>query len=503
MNDAELLARAAALAREDSPAGYVAFYTLVQGVPPPRHARKWVEDIFAAKEQGKGLVIEAFRGSTKTTTLTILFLAHRIGLLPDKSCLLIQVNDTSAKKNAAKVADIIESSGAWRAIFPHVVKDDKRGWGEKGYWVRDTRVPDEQWSQALGIDPTFVGWGYSSGSIVGMHPTNVLVIDDIHDEENTSSARQLEGVMDIIKGTIMPTLVPGAFHIVVGTPWVEGDAISYFKALPLRFLAIRTPVMEGGKSVWPEVFTEEEIEARKQDSGEVEFARMYLLDLEAAKGHILKAIWLGEYPAEDIKNDWARFIGVDYASASDKQRHRERDDCVICWGALSPRGELIVEDGYAELMSQAESYQRLIATVSAMPTLQQAGVESIGKGEEFYELLQSAPVFMPLLPIESHKGLSRSKGGRFEKVLAPLFQRRRVLLSTRDTPFLGKFRNQWVSWDGSQIGKDDCLDGVYMMVRAAEGFIAIPSVQVSSQSPLFFEKKRQPSPWAALGSHDG
>ena len=498
------LALMVALARMDSPEGYQAFYALIQGFPPPRHAAAWVEDIFKAKREGKGLVIEAFRGSTKTTTLTVLFVAHQIGLHPEKSNLIVGLNDAASKKRgASKIADIIQYNRGWKAIFPNVVPDVPRGWGDNGYWVQDTSIPYDEWSRRLGLDYTLSGWGYTSGALVGMHPTGTLVIDDIHGDENTSSPRQLEEVMDIIKGTLMPTLVPGAFHIVVGTPWVEGDAISYFKALPTMFHHIRTPLLVEDKSVWPEVFTEEEVINRKAASGAVEFARMYMLDLEAAKGHTLKREWLGYFNYEDIKEDWPVFVGVDYASTSDKMRQKNRDDCAICWGRLTPRGDLVLVDGVAEQMSQAESYQRLIAVVSTFPTIQQIGIESIGKGEEFYELLAQAPIFMPIIPIPSHTGLARSKGGLFEKVLAPMFQRRRVLLSTRQTPFLKKTVDQWISWDGTGNTPNDTLDSIYMMVKAAEGFIALPALQISAESPLYFEKKKMVNPWAILGRGNG
>jgi hypothetical protein len=160
----------------------------------------------------------------------------------------------------------------------------------------------------------------------------------------------------------------------------------------------------------------------------------------------------------------------------------------------------VIVDGYAEQMSQAESYQRMIALVSAFPTMQQIGVESIGKGEEFYEILVQAPVFMPLIPIPSHSGLARSKGGRFEKVLAPMFQRRSILVSTKITPFLKKFLDQWVSWDGSGNAGDDTLDAVYMMTKAAEGFVALPQIQPSPHSPLFGERLKKVNPWEAFGS---
>jgi hypothetical protein len=285
---------------------------------------------------------------------------------------------------------------------------------------------------------------------------------------------------------------------------VDGDAISYFKSLPSMFHHIRTPLLDaGGKSVWPQVFPEDEVERRRQASGAVEFARMYMLDLEAAKGHTLKREWLGFYEAEQIKEEWPVFLGVDYASTSDRSRQGKRDDCAGAWGRLSPRGDLIVVDGWAEQMSQADSYQRLIASASAFPTLQQVGIESIGKGEEFFELLHQAPVFLPLFPIPSHTGLARSKGGRFEKVLAPLFQRRKLLVSTRITPFLKKFIDQWVSWDGTGNTGDDTLDAVYMMTKAAEGFVALPTLQPAGESPLYFEKKRPPNPWSAVRKANG
>ena len=154
------LALMVALARMDSPEGYQAFYALIQGFPPPRHAAAWVEDIFKAKREGKGLVIEAFRGSTKTTTLTVLFVAHQIGLHPEKSNLIVGLNDAASKKRgASKIADIIQYNRGWRSIFPNVVPDVPRGWGDNGYWVQDTSIPYDEGSRRLGLDYTLPGWG--------------------------------------------------------------------------------------------------------------------------------------------------------------------------------------------------------------------------------------------------------------------------------------------------------------------------------------------------------
>ena len=66
--------------------------------------------MYEAREEGKGVVIEAFRGSTKTTTLTIAFTAFRIGKEPQKANLLIQVGDDTASDTTQQIADIIENN---------------------------------------------------------------------------------------------------------------------------------------------------------------------------------------------------------------------------------------------------------------------------------------------------------------------------------------------------------------------------------------------------------
>jgi len=66
------------------------------------------------------------------------------------------------------------------------------------------------------------------------------------------------------------------------------------------------------------------------------------------------------------------------------------------------------------------------------------------------------------------------------------------------TPFLKKFIDQWVSWDGSGTTGDDTLDAVYMLTKAAEGFLALPQLQPTAHNPLFLEKKRKVNPWEAF-----
>ena len=485
----------------DQPLGFAAFYSAIHETPIPDHAYKWIEEIYKAREDSnKGIVIEAFRGSTKTTTM-LTFVAFRIGLEPHKSNLIIQVSDDSAKKNAATVADIIEYNGAWQIFFENVVPDKDMGWGGNGYEVKLASMDYSEWRRlnSKRQDPTLFAGGRTSHALIGKHPDGVCLLDDLDDETTTRSLRETEKTKDLLTGTIFPTYRPETWKIVIGTPWTEKDVIAYCKATG-EFSACNTPVKENGNLTWPSVFTEEEVEKQHKLAGEVEFQRMFMLNLEAAKGHILKKADLRYFAFEDISPMWPRFMGIDYASTHDKLKQgQDRDFFALYWGVLHPMGYLIIDDGILEKISQAEAQQRTIALVTNTPYLEQVGVESIGKGEEFFELLMRSPVFMPLLPIPSHTGEARSKGGRFEKVLGKAFRFGVIKLSTRRTEALKAFEDQWISYDGTDMHHDDALDAVYMMLKSAEGHVSIPQIQPNpKQTPMFGGKKKKSVDWSGM-----
>jgi hypothetical protein len=456
----------AAIARNNNnPEGFAYFYRLLFGRPLPRHAlEEWVKPIYAAAGQGQGIVIEAFRGSTKTTTTTITTIAFRIGHAPQKSNLIVQVSDEIAKDNAQHIADLIAYNPAWCLVFPHVSPDFAAGWGANGYEVKRTDMDYAQWRRlcavSKGKDPSFIGLGYRSRAIIGKHPTGMLVIDDIHDENNTRSARELQTTVKVVTGTILPTTTPQTLIIFIGTPWTKNDVLDYAKSTG-RFQAVRTPVLRDEKPVWPEVYNKREIEKQRKLAGEIEFSRMFMLDLEAAAGMHLKRDWLHAYPLAKIDPGWPVVMGVDYASTADQSAGGKRDYYAVAIGRVLPGGAgVVLVDGFRAKVSQGEAEQRLKALAAIYPTTQLIGVEAVGKGEEFYHLLLRTSL-LPLMPFQPG---GRSKGQRFERAMAPLFQFNRAWVADVDTPFLRAFRDEWLRWPYGD--HDDTLDAVYWMLRA-------------------------------------
>jgi hypothetical protein len=104
-----------------------------------------------------------------------------------------------------------------------------------GYEVKRIDMPYDDWralvAQTKGKDPTLLGLGYKSRAVIGKHPTGVLLIDDIHDENNTRSGRELEMVRQVLAGTTLPTVTAETWQVVVGTPWV-GCAVRLIRGIP-------------------------------------------------------------------------------------------------------------------------------------------------------------------------------------------------------------------------------------------------------------------------------
>ncbi len=518
----------------DDPVGFATFYRMLFRRDLPLHAFAWVRRLYAAREQGKGFVIEAFRGSSKTTSISVAFLAFRIGLFPQDSFLVLQATVAAARATCVQVADLIVNNAGWHLAFPHVVRDKEVGWSmAHGYEVKRDDMPYTDWRQLCaetkGRDRTFIGLGYRSSHIVGLHPTGMLLADDIHNENNTRSVKEMDKAVAIITSNILPTLNPNSWKVFIGTPWRQGDVLQYLKATE-TYTSVSTPIYtetdrpivgahgnapsdsEGGlqaaptdgysssvvspppepaqpdpwlsrELTWPERFPIHVIENYRQMLGEREFARMYLLDLSAAEGINLKAEWLQKVDSSAIQPTWPVVMGVDYASTADKQRDNDLDYFAVAIGRAQPSGSgIILIDGYRGHLSHAEAQDKLLELVAFYPNTEVIGIESVGKGEEFYQSLSSHPS----LPIVEMNPGGKGKGPRFQKALGPMFERGWARISNIESPFMQAFRREWLRWPWGD--HDDTLDATYWMLRAGQAHL-----------PPRSDKSKTPSPFTDLG----
>jgi phage terminase large subunit-like protein len=492
----------AVVSQEFTPEGFTAFFELMHVIPLHSAGLRWVDEAFRAHEEGRGFLNKAHRESAKTTVFSKFFLAFFIG----------QINDDKANETTQAVANIIKHDPRWKMVFPHVEPDEQKGWGAQGYEVKRTDISYQEWTKiktGLLPDPTFVGYGWKSGSIIGSRINGVFIGDDIHDESNTSSERQLRSVKKWYTDTMSPCLMEGAWELWNYTPWLENDLYAYLENTGAYNLVVTPVIVRGGdekwpehemvplsglewERYWPEAWSWERLSDKYMKAGPIGFARMYQLDLEATKGLNLKAEWIRKYPASEIDPSWPVFMGVDYASTADKLVNKDRDYFALALARAIPGGGLVVFDGYREKISKGEALEVVASYANMYPNYRMIGVESIGKGEEYYNDL----VFMndvngrplKLFPINYHE---KSKGKRFEEWLAPRCNAGRIWFSNVENSFLRAFYDEWLSYPNGK--HDDTLDAVYMCALAGEGFL--PS---KAERALNYLRKEQINPYKEL-----
>lgn len=485
---------------------FEAFFEVIYEKQVLKHWKEKLDEIFKAIEDEQALAIEAFRGSAKTTTFTQALAAYLIGKFPDKAGLLIQLGDESATDNSQQVADIIDTNPGWKRIYPYIIPDKTQGWGANGYEIKLTHrnYQDAQdniplgypeWrrmcSVGKGKDPTFLALGYKSRTIIGKRP-HWLIIDDINDENNTSSEREGRKVKKILTANIFPAANSAIVKIIIGTPWNEADALHYCLQTG-QFVHIKIPVKVNGKLTWPQKFDEKRLEIELAMNGKIEYARMYELDLSKIKGLILKREWIHRFDHKYINEDWPRVIGIDYTSTEDPRKERG-DFFSLCVGAIIPGNVgVVVEDGVRTKVSHAEAQDLTVAWVTKYPNIYAVGVEAIIAGQLFYnDLLNNAYLRAAgIVPIPVR--FNKSKGYRYEKELAPLHQKGRIKWTDKELEFMTALFEEWISWEGDPLETNhpnDGLDSLYAMMRAAEVFVSpITAKPKSFGNPLYPELK--------------
>jgi hypothetical protein len=479
----------------DNPLGFASYFELMQGSPLHQEGEKWNENAYLAHKQGKGLLQECFRESGKTTVFSKFKMTWRIGKEPIRRNAIIRINDEKANETGRAVANIIAENPMYKKIFPNIEPDEKAGWSANGYNVRDTSVSNEEWARMMAQAPigsTLACHGFASGSIIGSRYDGMVSVDDIHDGLNTRSEAELTKIKSFYKDTFVYCLMKGVWEVWNYTPWTMNDLYAYLVTTG-AYVHSKSPVMypaekgdEGAtyweqepdiplsgrwwKLSWPENFDYVKLADKYRRSSQIEFARMMLLDLEATKGITLKNEWLHYYPFKEVGLSWPVIMGIDYASTADKLKDKDRDYFALAVMRAIPGGGIVLVDGYRGHVSKGEALDIAMNYWQMYPTTQSIGVESIGKGEEFYNdlnLLQDANGKIPPLIKITHGRVS--KGDRFENWLAPRFQHSRIWISDMEHPFLNAFKDEWLLW--GTPGHDDCLDAVYMAAFAAEGFM--------------------------------
>ena len=502
------------LSKHDTPAGFGAFFELMHKTKLHSAGVEWIAKAYQAQEDKKGLMQECHRESGKTTVFSKFFFLFRLGHNPHTTNAIIRINDDKASETSASVANIIDNDPVWKELFPDVVPDKERGWGALGYYLKSEE--GYQGDEDKPDGPTFVGRGWKSGSIIGSRYNGVVIIDDIHNEENTSHAKQRNTVIKWFTDTLSYCVMDGAWEIWNYTPWRVDDVYAYAKSTG-QYLINKTPVMKEAEEgdagavyfervdgvpisgkwyhlYWQEQWGFDRIARKYAISGAIAFARMMLLDLEAAKGHTLRKEWLRFMPHDQILPSWPVYIGIDYATTDGDLRGKDPDFFTACVGRIRPTGGIVVVDGLRVRCSRVEALSHIKNLYFQYHPVM-ISPEAIGGGKSFAEqdlvmMWRELGVAVTMNPIVSHRGVS--KGKRFESWLAPRCANGDIWFSNEPSPFINSLIDEWVSYPNAP--HDDTIDALYMMAYAAAGSFSASAQGNRDYAPSVnkYSKNRNP-----------
>ena len=392
-----------------------------------------------------GAVIQASRELIKTTVCTIYFAAYRIGKKPWGAGLLIQVGDDIAKDNTSAIARVIAEFDGWKACFPSIIPDREKGWGDKGYEVRDTSKTPEEWNKlnATRKDPTLIGLGYTSHALIGKHPDNFCIVDDIHDETNTASMKELDEVLRIVSEVISYTFTSEAFVCYIGTPWVTGDTLDYIGSTGL-YVFVKIPAyMEvvKGKMVYPDEWKEDTVKvymweekrgpdwvaAKLQGARTIQnFYRMVLLNLKSAGEKYYR---YQRFPNKDLKRDeWPITVGVDPTGTISGLSGAGISSFAMSHVYETPYATAVIGGGYVKKVT-ADIGEAVLASFARIHlNFRNASAEYNGVSILFISMAQRNVGLRISAHLVSELGIGSKKNRQFA-FLSPLFSNGTLLVS--------------------------------------------------------------------------
>ena len=457
---------------------------------PEVHHKQWIHTCLDENR----VCILAPPESAKTTIISVLLTAFTIGHFPYKQNIVVSVSDDQAEKVVGTIVANIEGHPAWRMCFPDVMPDKKRGWGfNSGFFVK-RKGPYAKWLQerAGRTGPTLLGVGYSNRAIIGRRVDGVFIVDDMMDETNTRSEAELDYAKAQFNKVISSRVTEDGKLILVGTPWREDDVYATAVSTGLYTNYI-TPAWEekGARliSYWPKQWPIERLERKRKELGEKDFRLMYLMDLKAQSGTVLKEEWLHPFfPSYQIDSAWPIYYGIDFAITSHdlglKGRGHKRSYFAIAKIVHAPFG-LIVWDGWRGQVGLGQAIDKVRQHADAdLP--KKIHIEVWGGGEGFLQQMVRELPGHTILPYRDTK----DKTLRFSK-MARHFETGRIRVNDAETKFLRVFKNEWIGYP--TFPTSDTLDAVAAGIDAT-GFL-VYSGEKLTRTTKKVPKSRQKLPW--------
>lgn len=256
----------------------------------------------------------------KSETIAYLYVAWYLGHNPSHHIIMATHTADLSATFGRKIRDLIDSP-VYSEIFPDTV-------------VSKDKAAAANWLTTLGGKYLAIGIGAN----VAGHGAHLLIADDLVSENamlaNPEAA--FENAWTYMQVGPLQRLMPGGRIIMIGTRWGRKDPIG--KALQWaddnpssqQWLEVRFPaILPSGKSLWPEQWPLEQLQAKKAGMQPQYWAAQYQQEPTSEEGALVKREWWQIWKKEDPPD--VEFIIQTWDTAHEAKTSADYSACTT-WG---------------------------------------------------------------------------------------------------------------------------------------------------------------------------
>lgn len=257
-------------------------------------------------EEIKLAVIVAFRGSSKSTTMTLSYpIWAVIGKPRKKFVVIISQTQHQAKLHLSNLKDELESNDLLKSELGPFKESDEWGAGSvviPNYDARIMAVSSEQSIRGLRHGP---------------YRPDLIICDDVEDLASVKTKEGRDKTFSWFTSEVVPCGDNGTKIIVIGNLLHEDSLLMRLKEKiekqELDGLFKSFPIIRNDKNLWPGKFPSEyEIDALRRSIGnEIAWQREYMLRIIPDEGQLIYPEWLHYYDVlPPVNNNEFRYSGV-------------------------------------------------------------------------------------------------------------------------------------------------------------------------------------------------
>ena len=320
--------------------GAESFLTYVKHMWPDfvegRHHQIFAEKLErVARGELKRLIINMPPRHTKSEFASTYFPSWILGRNPKLKVMQITHTAELAFRFGRRVRDIIDSPD-YQGVFPGVaLKADSKSAG--------------RWETNGGGEAFYSGIG---GAVTG-RGADLLVLDDIHSEQDALSPTALDNAWEYYSSGPRQRLQPGGAIVIVMTRWSTKDLTGRLLSKQVEDHADQWEVVEfpaifpeSGKALWPEYWRLEELQGVKASLPVSKWEAQWMQNPTSEEGAILKREWWKKWNKKEVPE--MHYVIQSYDTAFSKKETADYSAittwCVFQPEEGSPRPALLLLD---------------------------------------------------------------------------------------------------------------------------------------------------------------